>query len=193
MSTPNALNQVASLTNQFLIAMPNLQDPNFEHAVAYVCEHNAQGAMGIIINRPMKTQLGEVFMHMGIESVAAHINEQPVFEGGPVQPERGFVIHLPAGEWESSLTISEDIAVATSTDILTAMANHQGPENALVALGYAGWGAGQLEDEILDNAWLHGPSSSDVLFRVPSEQRWAAAAALLGVDLNLISSQTGHA
>jgi len=185
--------QTTSLTNQFLIAMPNLEDPNFEHTVAYVCEHNEQGAMGIIINRPMKTQLGEILMHMGIESSLTDINHQAVYEGGPVQSERGFVIHFPAGQWESSLTISENIAVATSTDILTAMANNQGPENALVALGYAGWSAGQLEDEILDNTWLHGPASSDILFHLPSEQRWAAAAALLGVDLNLISHQTGHA
>lgn len=183
-----------SLMNQFLIAMPNLEDPNFSHTVTYICEHNEQGAMGIIINRPMKTQLGEIFMHMGIESTDSAINQLPVYEGGPVQPERGFVLHRPIGRrWESSLTIAEDIAVATSMDILGAMAKAKGPKQALIALGYAGWGAGQLEHEILNNAWLHSPVSTEILFNTPSAERWQAAAALIGVDVNLIMNQPGHA
>ena len=187
------MTETTSLANHFLIAMPSLADPNFEHTVTYICEHNDQGAMGIIINRPSKTQLGEIFMHMGIQSVREEISTQAVFEGGPVQQERGFVIHYPRGNWESALNITDDISVATSTDILSAISNDKGPEHALVALGYAGWGAGQLEDEILDNTWLHGPASKKILFDTPSTERWEAAAALLGINVNLISSDTGHA
>jgi putative transcriptional regulator len=181
-----------SLTNHFLIAMPALDDPKFRHTVTYICEHNEQGAMGIVINRPLKTQLDEVFMHMGISSDDPIINHQPVFNGGPVQPERGFVIHSPSGKWESSLVVTDEISVAASKDILIAMAHNDGPEQSLVALGYAGWDAGQLENELIDNTWLHGPSSKEILFSTDSKDRWEASAALLGIDVNLISSQTGH-
>ncbi|MBT5231936.1 MAG: YqgE/AlgH family protein, partial [Methylococcales bacterium] len=142
--------------------------------------------------RPMPTLLGEIFLHMDIESQNCTLNEQPIFEGGPIQPERGFVLHKPAGEWESSINITNGLAVATSTDILEAIANNKGPKQALIALGYAGWESGQLEDEILNNAWLHGPASTDILFNTPSEKRWEAAAALIGIDVNLLTHQPGH-
>ncbi len=182
----------SNFTNQFLIAMPGLEDPNFFHSVTYICEHNEQGAMGIVINQPTDLTLKTVLDHMDIEAddKAAEI---PVFHGGPVQTDRGFVLHSPAGAWSSSMPVSEGVQVTTSRDILEAMARHEGPKDVLVALGYAGWGAGQLEQEIADNAWLTTPADLDILFRLPPDQRWQAAAARLGVDLSLISGDAGHA
>ncbi|HSP01217.1 MAG TPA: YqgE/AlgH family protein [Thioalkalivibrio sp.] len=182
----------SNFTNHFLIAMPALEDPNFFHSVTYICEHNAQGAMGIVINHPTDLSLGTVLEHMEIEAdeAAAAV---PVYHGGPVQTDRGFVLHRPAGQWTSSMAVSEDVQVTTSRDILEALAQHEGPEDFLVALGYAGWGEGQLEQEIADNAWLTTPADPDILFRLPVEQRWQAAAARLGVDLSLLSGDAGHA
>jgi putative transcriptional regulator len=182
-----------NLTNHFLIAMPGLADPNFYHTVTYLCAHNDEGAMGIIINRPMELQLGEILGQMDITASHPGSREAPVYDGGPVQRERGFVIHRPQGSWDSMLPVGTDIGVTTSRDVLVAMAKGEGPERSLVALGYAGWGAGQLEREIAENAWLSGPADPDILFELPSEQRWEASAALLGVDLNLLSSDAGHA
>lgn len=183
----------ANLTDQFLIAMPSLQDPNFARTVSYICQYNEQGAMGIVINRPLDIQLSEVLTHMEIDAAGDACDEIPVFLGGPVQPDRGFVLHHPVGQWESTLCVSQQIAVTTSRDILQAIARREGPEDVLVALGYAGWSAGQLENEILDNAWLFGPSGIDVLFKTDAEQRWNAAAAKLGVNIALLSSEAGHA
>ncbi|NIP71714.1 MAG: YqgE/AlgH family protein [Gammaproteobacteria bacterium] len=182
-----------SLTNHFLIAMPQLADPNFFHTVTYICEHNRDGAMGIVINRPLELTLGEVLDHMGIDAEHRDAIGQTVYMGGPVQQERGFVLHRPASHWDATLAIADDIGVTTSRDILSAIARGEGPNNALVALGYAGWGAGQLEGEIAENAWLSGPADEHILFETPDEQRWEAAAALLGVDLNLLSGDAGHA
>lgn len=187
---------VSHLANHFLIAMPGLEDPNFSHTVTYICEHNDEGAMGIVINRPMDLSLSEVLDHIGFtpnDDGARPELEHSIFEGGPVQQEHGFVIHTPIGEWDSSLRITDEIAVTTSRDILKALAEHEGPSQYLIALGYAGWGPGQLEEEMAANAWLSGPATTDILFNTPSEQRWSAAAALLGVDVNLLSSQIGHA
>ena len=182
-----------SLTNQFLIAMPSLADPNFHGTVTFICEHNPQGAMGIIINRPLDLTLGEVLSHMNISSKDSTFALDPVYMGGPVQTDRGFVLHHPVGEWDSMLRISDDLAITTSKDILQNIAVGTGPEQTLVALGYAGWGAGQLEQELADNVWLCGPSDYRIIFDMPWQQRWEAAAALMGIDLNQLSDQIGHA
>ncbi|BAP54947.1 putative transcriptional regulator [Thioploca ingrica] len=181
-----------NLTNHFLIAMPNLWDPHFFHTVTYVCVHNDEGAMGIVINRPLNVDLGDVLEHMDIEATDPFANRLPVFEGGPVQRERGFVIHQPAGRWDAMLTISEDLGITTSRDILNAIADGRGPKKVLIALGYAGWGAGQLEQEMAENAWLSTPADNHIIFNIPPEQRWQAAASRLGVDLTLLSSEAGH-
>jgi putative transcriptional regulator len=181
------------LTNQFLIAMPALQDPNFHRTVTYLCAHNNEGAMGIVINRPMDLNLGEVLNHMSIQVENIQVKDMMVLQGGPVQRDRGFVIHEPAGEWDAVLTVGDDIGVATSRDILTAVAQGAGPERAVVALGYAGWGAGQLEHEVLQNAWLSGPADSSIIFDLPYEERYESAARLLGVDLDRLSGEAGHA
>ena len=181
------------LTNQFLIAMPSLQDPNFHRTVTYLCAHNDEGAMGIVINRPLDLNLGEVLDHMSIEVENQQVNDMAVLQGGPVQRDRGFVIHEPAGHWDAVLAVSEYIAVATSRDILAAVAHGDGPERAVVALGYAGWGAGQLEQEMAQNAWLNGPASLEVMFELPADRRWASAAELIGIDLSTLSHEVGHA
>lgn len=181
-----------TLTNQFLIAMPALTDPNFFHSVTYICEHNGEGALGIVINHPMEIRLGDVLEHMGIHAKTEQIASLPVFAGGPLHRERGFVIHYPGGKWDNVLNVGE-IGIASSRDILEAIARGEGPAQALIALGYAGWGPGQLEQEMADNAWLSGPADVRILFDLPSEERWAAAAALFGVDLNRLSNDVGHA
>lgn len=181
------------LDNHFLIAMPALSDPNFSRTVTYLCEHNEDGAMGLVINRPLEITLDEIFKHMGIGDADPVVAAAPIYLGGPVQPDRGFVLHTPIGAWESTLRVTDDIGVTTSQDVLKAMAEGKGPEHALVALGYAGWGTGQLEAEIIDNAWLSVPAESDIIFHLPSEQRWRAAAASLGIDLDRLSSDAGHA
>ncbi|MCC5810089.1 MAG: YqgE/AlgH family protein [Ectothiorhodospiraceae bacterium] len=182
-----------SLNNHFLIAMPSLDDPNFQRTVTYVCEHNDDGALGIVINRPTDITLGELLEHMDIQPGSDRIANQVVYMGGPVQRERGFVLHPPGDDWDSSLRVSESIVVTTSRDILAAIAEGAGPDRYLVALGYAGWGGGQLERELGQNAWLSGPADADIIFHRENEQRWQAAATLLGVDLNLLPSDAGHA
>ncbi|WP_297527291.1 YqgE/AlgH family protein [Thiohalobacter sp.] len=182
-----------SLRNHFLIAMPTLADPNFFHTVTYICEHDEEGAMGIVVNRLTDMSLGDIFAHMHIEARTPDVPDLPVFQGGPVQPERGFVLHQPLGDWEATLRVTEDIGLTASQDILEAMAAGHGPYRALIALGYAGWGAGQLEQEMADNAWLSGPADPTILFETPVKDRWEAAARLIGVDVNLISGDTGHA
>lgn len=184
------------LSNQFLIAMPGLMDPNFHHTVTYICSHDADGALGLVINRPLELSLGELLQHLQItlaDSSALYANK--VFAGGPVQPEQGFVLHTPHGQWDSTLKINDDIGLTTSRDILQAAGElqEQAPQRFLLALGYAGWGAGQLEREMVENAWLSGPADTRVIFDTPISERWAAAAALLGVDLALLSSDAGHA
>lgn len=181
------------LTDQFLIAMPALADPNFSRTVTYLCEHGDDGALGIVINRPSHLQLADLFEQLEIEPVREALGQQPVLLGGPVEPERGFVLHRPLGRWDATLPINDMIGLTASRDILAAMARGEGPEDALVALGYAGWGAGQLEQEMADNAWLTGPADPAILFRTPVEERWTASARRLGVDLSRLSDQTGHA
>jgi len=182
-----------SFTNQFLIAMPGLHAPQFHHSVTYVCEHNKHGAMGIIINQLLDIRLGDVLSQMNIFDVLPNVNEQAVYLGGPVQPERGFVLHSSSERWGSMLPASFEVSITTSKDILNSIAHGEGPDNTLIALGYAGWGPGQLEKEMGENAWLSAPADESIFFYTPSEQRWQAAAALMGVDLNFISSDIGHA
>lgn len=187
------MSQRIDLTNHFLIAMPALQDPNFSHTVTYLCEHTSEGAMGIVVNRPLELTLADVFEQMEIGVTDKAIGQKPVFAGGPVNTERGFVLHSTTEPWHSTMRITDEISITTSRDILEAIAGGKGPDEALVALGYAGWGGGQLEAEIAQNSWLASPASSDILFRLPVAERWAAAAAAIGVDLGLLSHDAGHA
>lgn len=182
-----------SLTNHFLIAMPALKDPNFFHTVTYICQHNDEGALGVIINRPAEMALNEIFEQMEIAPSSKSIGDYPVCFGGPVQMERGFILHRAGSEWKSTLPVTETVSLTTSRDLLEAMAEGDGPESPLITLGYAGWAAGQLEQEILDNSWLSVPASESILFDLPFEARWKAAAGGLGIDLDLLSSETGHA
>lgn len=187
------MSEIALLTNHFLIAMPTLADRNFYRTVTFVCEHSSEGAMGIVINRTTDLQLGEILDQLEISAADKSLITQPVYLGGPVQNNRGFVIHEPLGDWESTLPVTDTVGVSTSRDILAAIAEHRGPQRYLVALGYAGWGAGQLEREMVENSWLSSPANSEILFELPLEQRWNAAASLVGVDLNTLSSEAGHA
>ncbi len=181
------------LNNQYLIAMPGMDDPNFAQTVTLVCEHSEQGALGIVINRPLTMDLGDVFAQLGLDASQSRVTTQHVLHGGPVQNDRGFVLHSAGPSWESTLPVSERLHVTTSRDILDALASGGGPENAVIALGYAGWEAGQLEEEVARNAWLTVPVDEALLFEVPAEERWQAAGRLLGINLLHLSSQAGHA
>lgn len=183
----------AYLQNQLLVAMPSLSDPNFAQTVTLICEHTAQGALGIVLNRPMTMQLGEVFDQLDLETTQPDLRSQRILRGGPVQGDRGFVLHSSGRNWDSTLRVSDQLCVTTSRDILSALACGDGPATAVMALGYAGWEAGQLEDEIRSNTWLNVPVDEAIIFDVPYEQRWQCAARLLGVDLGRIATQAGHA
>ena len=182
-----------NLTHHFLIAMPGLNDPNFYHTVTYICSHNEEGAMGIVINKPLDLMLGEVLEQMDITLEDEVARDTPIYDGGPVQSDRGFILHQYDKDWDSSLKINEQIGIATSLDILDAIANGKGPENTFIALGYAGWSAGQLEQEMQDNIWLSGPAESHIIFDTPVEQRWNSAASLLGINIDQLSPDVGHA
>ncbi len=181
------------LTNQLLIAMPTLADPNFTRTVTYICEHGAEGAMGIVINRPTDLRLGEIFEQIGIETAAGGHGSAPVYFGGPVQNNRGFVLHEPLGHWGSTLAVTDVLGVSTSRDILEAIAANRGPDRYLVALGYAGWAPGQLEREIAENSWLNTPANHEILFNTAAELRWEAAMQLAGATLTSLSGEAGHA
>ena len=186
------MNPATYLNNQFIIAMPTLADPNFFHTVTYLCQHNGEGALGIVINRPTEMKLGEIFKQMNICVTSTGAAETPVFAGGPVQQERGFVLHTTGVGWDATMAISESISLTTSRDVIEAIAAGKGPDQYLVALGYAGWGEGQLEQEILANAWLNTPYSQHVLFDEPINMRWRAAAEQIGIDINQLTTQAGH-
>jgi putative transcriptional regulator len=173
--------------------MPAMMDPNFHRTVTYLCEHSANGALGIVINRPLEIDLGEIFERLSLADADPETARIPVLQGGPVQVERGFIIHESDEEWESSSRVTDLIRVTTSQDILAAMASGTGPKRSVIALGYAGWGAGQLEAELSANAWLSVPASTEILFETPFEKRWQDAAALLGIDLATLSTDAGHA
>ena len=185
--------QISNLTNQFLIAMPSLRDPHFSQTVTYICAHNDDGAMGLVINRPANCALGEILEQMEMTPEDRAIAELPVYQGGPVHQDRGFVLHESGSEWDSSITVSDALGITTSRDILHAIAERAGPANFLITLGYAGWTPGQLEEEIRENAWLNVSADLDVIFNTPCELRWSSATALLGIDHNQLSTGFGHA
>ncbi len=182
-----------NLSNHFLIAMPAMVDPFFAKSLTYVCEHNEQGALGIVINRPITLTLKELFAQINLPLHANDLEEVPVHFGGPVQTDRGFVLHQPTGTWQSTLHISDNVGLTTSKDILQAVGEGQGPEKLLVTLGYAGWSQGQLEEELSQNAWLTVAASERILFDLPPEERLPAAMALLGIDYASLSEDAGHA
>ncbi len=183
---------LASLKNHFLLAMPCLHDSIFAHSLTYIFDHNEHGASGLVVNRPLDLTLADIFSQLELESSAA-CTAQPVLAGGPVAMERGFVLHRSGASWQSTLDISADVSLTTSSDILAAMARDEGPAAALVTIGYAGWGADQLEQELADNAWLSLPADAHIIFDTPCEQRAAVAARKLGFDINLMTAQAGHA
>jgi len=190
---PN-MNTRPSFTNQLLVAMPSLADTEFSQSVTLVCEHSPDaGALGIVINKPLTMTLDVVFEQMKLQTLDPALGLGLVLCGGPVHRERGFVIHRSGGDWNSSHKISEGIQVTTSRDVLAAMAQGIGPANAFVALGYAGWEAGQLEREMKDNAWLSLPVDQQILFDTPFEDRWHAIWRQLGIDVARISHIAGHA
>jgi putative transcriptional regulator len=181
------------LRDHFLLAMPGLSEGIFSHSITYICEHGESGAMGIVINQPLDLSVGEIFEHLQINA-RQDFSDMPVMAGGPVQIDHGFVLHRRCDErWEASLKVTPEITLTTSRDILRAIANDKGPDDHLIALGYAGWAAGQLEQELAENSWLTLPADSEVIFSTPADQRLGAAAALLGIDMNLISGDAGHA
>ena len=182
-----------SLSNQLLIAMPGMSDPNFNSTVTLICEHNADGALGIVINRPLNLNLGGLLAQLDVRNPSPEAAMIPVMNGGPVARERGFVLHEPGGAYESSVGVSGDIQLTLSRDVLDAIAAGRGPMKSLVALGYAGWDAGQLESEMLENTWLSVPASKELVFDVPFPDRWTYAARTLGIDISRVSTHAGHA
>jgi putative transcriptional regulator len=182
-----------NLTNHFLIAMPAMTDPFFAKSLTYVCEHNEQGAMGIVVNRPISLTLSELFAQINMPLKPVELEDVLVHFGGPVQTDRGFVLHDTGGPWQSTLQVNDKIGLTTSRDILQAVGEGQGPNHLLVTLGYAGWSEGQLEQELADNAWLSVLASEHILFELPAEERLPAAMALLGIDFASLSDEAGHA
>ena len=187
------ISPTSNLTKHFLIAMPALVDPNFARTVTLIAEHNDQGALGVIVNRPLDMNLAALFDRIDLPIEDAETAGQPVYFGGPVQTDRGFVLHRPAGEWHSSLAIGDDAALTSSKDILQSVGSGGGPEEVLVTLGYAGWSPGQLEQELAQNAWLTVPADLSIVFDIPPEERFAAAMQLIGVDYASLSEVAGHA
>ncbi len=183
----------ANFTDHFLIAMPNMVDPNFSGTLTYICDHGEQGALGVVVNRPIDLPMHKLFEQIGLQLEDEKLRDLPVYYGGPVQIERGFVLHRPVGDWNSTLSVNDRVGLTTSKDILEASARQEGPEQILVTLGYAGWGPGQLEDEIKQNAWLTVSADPDVIFGLPAEQRLPAAMHLLGIDRSMLSEEAGHA
>ena len=182
-----------SLSNQFLIAMPGMADPNFSTTVTLICEHNAEGALGIVVNRPLEIKLGGLFEQLELENDRLAIADSPVLNGGPVSKERGFVLHDTGEKYESTVDVSDEIQLTLSRDVIDSMAAGGGPDRSLIALGYAGWDTGQLESEMLSNTWLTVPASPEVIFDVPFEDRWAVAANTIGIDISKLSPHAGHA
>jgi len=182
-----------NLTHHFLVAMPAMQEGFFAGTVTYICEHNENGALGIVVNRPINLSLQELLDQINIPMEQTGLAKVPVHFGGPVQTERGFILHEVHGNWESSLCINDRLALTTSKDILEALAVGRGPRNIIVSLGYAGWDQGQLEHEVSENTWLTMPASEHILFDLPAEERLAAAMGLLGVEYASLAEDAGHA
>jgi putative transcriptional regulator len=182
-----------NLTNHFLIAMPGMADPYFSRTLTYICEHNDKGALGVVVNKPIDLTLGSLFEQVEIPLENESLSLQSVYFGGPVQIDRGFVLHQPLGAWQSTLRIGSDIGLTTSKDILQAMARGEGPGRQLVTLGYAGWSAGQLEDEIKRNGWLTVEADANVIFNLPADERLTTAMSMLGLNFANLSDEAGHA
>ena len=183
----------SQLKHQFIFSMPQLESDFFSSSLIYLCEHSDEGAMGLVVNKPSEMNLAEVFEQLELKTGPA-LELTPVYTGGPVSSDRGFLLHSQTQHrWKSTLDLSEDLQLTTSLDVLEAIANGGGPQDYLMVLGYAGWDAGQLEDELSRNLWLSCTSNFDILFRTAPEARLSAAAAQLGIDINLLSDQTGHA
>jgi putative transcriptional regulator len=187
------LPETTTLANQLLIALPSMADPNFARSVALICQHDTEGAMGLMVNRPSEYTIGDVLEQMGIGSEDPTLRKQQVLTGGPVHPERGFVLHDGEPRWDSTMKIAEDLYVTTSRDVLEAIAQGEGPSRILIVLGCAGWGAGQLEQELSENTWLTADSDAELLFGLPLDARWQAAAGRIGVDLMRVTDYSGHA
>jgi len=185
------------LADHFLIAMPSMLDPMFGGTVVYLCEHNADGALGVIINKATDMTMDVLFerieLNLKIVSGATSIDKQPVMFGGPVQVERGFVLHSPQGHFSSTMPVTDEVALTTSKDVLEAVAVGDGPRRLLVSLGCAGWSAGQLEEEITRNGWLTVRADPAVIFDTPVEERFVAAMKLLGIDPMTLAGEAGHA
>jgi len=182
-----------NLTNHFLIAMPAMADPYFSKTLTLVCEHNEQGALGIVVNRPIDLTLKALFDQIELPLNDTELGGLPVHFGGPVQMDRGFVLHQPVGQWQSTLSVQGEVGLTTSKDILEAVGQGSGPQRLLVTLGYAGWAPGQLEHEIGQNGWLTVRSRSDIIFDMPAEERLAAAMGLLGINYATLADSAGHA
>ena len=185
-----------NLANHFLIAMPAMQDPIFGGTVVYVCEHNENGVLGVVINKPTDMTMDVLFERIDLKLAAgsdAPIVNEPIMFGGPVQDDRGFVLHTPGARYSSSLTVTDEVAFTTSIDVLEAVAKGEGPQRMLVSIGYSGWSPGQLEDEIGRNGWLTVGASADILFDFPIAERYVAAIKLLGIDPLMLASEAGHA
>ena len=180
------------LSNRFLVAMPQLQDQLFAQSVTYLCEHDSDGAFGLVINKPLGVDLSQIFVQLNITPGTDFI-DQRVLAGGPVHIEQGFILHKEKGDWQHSTAVGDNLYLTTSLDVLEAIAEGNGPEQYLVTLGCASWGEGQLDDEMLANSWLTCQVSDEVLFHLPYEARASAAAQIIGIDLNLLSPDVGHA
>ena len=182
-----------NLTNQFLIAMPALVDPYFARSLVLVCEHNEKGALGIIVNRPLDMTLATLFEKVDLTLEQAPLAEQPVYFGGPVQTDRGFVLHRPLGSWQATMPVTAQLGLTSSRDILQSMGKDGAPGEVLVTLGYAGWSAGQLEGELAQNAWLTVPADNAILFDLAPDERLPAAMRALGIDFTHLADTAGHA
>ena len=185
--------ETASLTGHFIIAMPSLTDSYFDQSVTYICEHDENGAFGIVINHETDITLDDILTDIDLSPENSSNHNQTLFIGGPVQQDRGFILHKTSGEWKSTLKVDDKISLTTSRDILEAIAKNKGPKDNLVVLGYAGWAPGQLEQEFLDNAWLSCPADENIIFKTPVKNRFQSAADIIGVDMSTISNDTGHA
>jgi putative transcriptional regulator len=182
-----------NLTDNFLIAMPALEDPYFSNSLIYICEHNENGALGIIVNRPIDMNLAGLFDKIDIKLAAENLANLPVYFGGPVQLDRGFVLHRPIGKWQSTLAVNSEVGLTSSRDVLNSVGSAGLPAEIIVTLGYSGWDAGQLESELAQNSWLTVPASAEILFDLPPEERLPAALQNLGISFTQLSDVAGHA
>ena len=182
-----------NLTDNFLIAMPTLEDPYFSNSLIYICEHNENGALGIIVNRPIDMNLAGLFEKIDIELAAENLANLPVYFGGPVQLDRGFVLHRPIGKWQSTLAVNSEVGLTSSRDVLNSVGSAGLPAEIIVSLGYSGWDAGQLESELAQNSWLTVPAKAEILFDLPPEERLPAAMQILGISFTQLSDVSGHA